>query len=467
MPILTTGASQVESVALDGLNETTSGIQIDMISLDLTMDEIKESVNTTNLVLQHSDSKVTQLADYAITSGLVLSTNNATGDAFGRLRVSNNHILFSSQLNYDKLPLLWGERLVGTASSATYNYNTSSCILTAGSGLNDESTRQSKKYLLYRAGQSHTALLSFGNFTTTTGFKKQVGYFDDNDGIFLEASGGTYYIVKRSSVSGSVVDTKIAQANWNLNKLNNSSISPYLNWSAANILVIDLQWLGVGRVRVGFDLNGVIVYAHEFSHAGNLNLADVYMRTASLPCRYGITNTSGTPLTVANMKQICSSVVREGGDELEGYQGSAFTFNTQTATTTPRSAYSIRLKDEYNKATIRPMNITGINNGSARVLIQVILNPTLTGTLVWTSNSTQITEQSITQLNYTAGTGHVLSSYVLSSTTQSKEGVDLGIDNALSLHTDINGNRDIICVIATSATGTQQIDLGFGFMEVY
>jgi hypothetical protein len=79
----------------------------------------------------------------------------------------------------------------------------------------------------------------------------------------------------------------------------------------------DVEWLGVGSVRVGFVINGGYVICHIFNHANQVGNTKVYMTTATLPVRYEITNTGATTGN-SMMTQICSTVVSEGGFQLSG-----------------------------------------------------------------------------------------------------------------------------------------------------
>jgi hypothetical protein len=80
---------------------------------------------------------------------------------------------------------------------------------------------------------------------------------------------------------------------------------------------MDIEWLGVGTVRMGFVINGQFIVCHSFHHA---NIIDsTYITTASLPLRYEIINKGATNGS-RTMKQICSTVISEGGYELRGLQ---------------------------------------------------------------------------------------------------------------------------------------------------
>lgn len=136
-----------------------------------------------------------------------------------------------------------------------------------------------------------------------------MGFFNDANGVMLRASGNTLQFVIRSSTSGSVSETVVNQSDWNINTL------PALNFAKAQIFTADIEWLGVGRVRTGFVIDGEIVYCHEFQHSNVLN--SVYMGTAILPLSYRIHNATAQA-SGHSMKQICSSILSEGGYEPDG-----------------------------------------------------------------------------------------------------------------------------------------------------
>lgn len=145
-----------------------------------------------------------------------------------------------------------------------------------------------------------------------TGITRRMGLFDDNNGLFLEDAEGTYRFVRRTSVTGSPVDNGVAQSSWNVDKMDGTGQSGItIDFSKAQILVIDFEWLGTGRARVGFNVDGVTHYAHEFLNANNLS--QVYMSTPNLPFRYEIDNDGNG--AASTLEHICVSLISEGGIE--------------------------------------------------------------------------------------------------------------------------------------------------------
>jgi hypothetical protein len=129
-------------------------------------------------------------------------------------------------------------------------------------------------------------------------------------------------MVIRSSSSGSIVEDRVAQVDWNGDTLlgtgGSSNLSGIeLNTAVDQIWFCDVEWLGVGSVRVGFVINGVYIICHTFNHANIVGNTTTYMTTATLPLRYEITNT-GITGSSSMLRQICASVISEGGFQLTG-----------------------------------------------------------------------------------------------------------------------------------------------------
>jgi hypothetical protein len=246
--------------------------------------------------------------------------------AFNRLRVAEVLSLNISKFEYSKDIHSWPELATGVGT-ATHLPDEAANLLEVGATANDKITKQSKCYSQYQPGNSQLGMFSgvFGDFET--GISKRCGYFDDDNGIIFEQDGvnDVYNIILRSSTSGSPVDTKITQADWqvdifqlqdkeDITTKNTNPSKKRINFTKSFIFFIDLEWLGVGRVRGGFVQDGIIYYAHEFLNAGSTD--KVYMATASLPIRYEVENISGT--NTGSMKQICSTIKSEGGQQIFG-----------------------------------------------------------------------------------------------------------------------------------------------------
>jgi hypothetical protein len=222
----------------------------------------------------------------------IKATDSPSIDAFGRWRVSNPETIFDSKQLHDNAPLIYDDQEVsGGSTTSSHSTATASTTIGVGATTAGKRVRQSFMRFNYQPGKSQlifcTGVLdkSGGGTGITRGF----GYYDDNNGLFLQDKEGVIQFVKRSSTSGSPVDTEVNQSSWNIDTMDGTGASGItLDFSKAQILVIDFEWLGVGRVRMGFVVDGIVYYCHQFNHANSVST--VYMSTPNLPVRYEIDN---------------------------------------------------------------------------------------------------------------------------------------------------------------------------------
>ena len=291
-------------------------------------------------------------------------------DAFGRARVSETFTLadYSHQYGPDPEFIV---KTVGTGSTISANTNEASVGLIVGVGSTSRVVYQSRMYHHYMPGKSQFALASFKFGASRTNTVKRVGYFDDRNGVFLQQAGdGTVSIVRRSYSSGIASDTVVNQSSWALDTLDgNGSTGISLDFSKTQLLAVDYQWLGVGRVRCGLVIGGSLVYFHEFNHA---NVQEkVYWSHASLPIRTEIANTD-TAVGVSSMQDICATVLSEGGYTETGYQNTGITtaiaFPSATNPGYRKCVMALRTKDTFkgypNRTSVRLTDIQVLSDAT-------------------------------------------------------------------------------------------------------
>lgn len=307
-------------------------------------------------------------------------------DAFSRVRVSNPDTLMEAKFHYNKNPMEWDE-LVANSGTAVLNQDESAILMTVTATDESRVVRQHHGYHPYEPGKSQFMSATFILGTPDAGVIKCVGYYDDQDGIFLQLDENGPVFIRRSSVSGSVVDVEVRQDEWNIDRLdgtggtnNRSGIT--LDLEKSQLLTIDLQWLSAGRVRIGFDIGGSIIYCHQFLAANVLDLP--YMRTAVLPMRYEIHRQTAGAVS-SSMKQICSAVMSEGGQTRS--RGLHFSADNGTAVLavledTPRPILSIRpallLDSIVNRVPVFPLAVE-LFCATSPVHWEVIADAVLTG----------------------------------------------------------------------------------------
>lgn len=293
-------------------------------------------------------------------------------DAFSRLRVSATEEVFSVQSQYDAEPLQmeWGATGTGVAPAHSSSTRMVALSATAGSGT---SFLQSYQHSPYEPWRSQFIAMTGVLGTGVAGAVVDAGYFDAGNGVIFRQNWTTnLQLILRTSTSGSVSDAHVVnQSAWNIDKLDGTWPSGLtLDVTKAFILIIDLQFLGMGRVRIGFDINGVIYYAHEFLNANVL--AVPYMQTATLPIGMLITATGTATTKTCHFK--CATVQAEGGDiALTGN-----TFSTPQTTATAGNGTRVPL------VAIRPKTtFNGITNRELFELLKVNLLATGADPVYW------------------------------------------------------------------------------------
>ena len=348
------------------------------------------------------------------TSGAAPTAN----DAFGRLRVSNPYTLFESFRLYNET----GKFNNYTASGGAIAVDTNAGLIkhTVGTTSGAKAFRESTKVFAYQPGKSLLVMQTFVLNPAKANLRQRVGYFDDSNGVFLELDGTQLSFRIRTKTSGSIQYETATQSQWNVDPLNGSGTSTkVLDITKAQILWIDMEWLGVGTVRCGFVIDGEFVTVHHFHHA-NLTLG-TYMQTACLPVRVELENTGATD-SVSELKAICSTVISEGGYTPVGRPQSighplsaAYSLGTKD---TLYPVISIRLKAGRNNAIVLPNDFSIGVSANANFRYQ-LLSRCVTSGGTWVSAG----DQSSVEYNLTATTitnGAVLEQgYVMASNQSS------------------------------------------------
>ena len=369
-------------------------------------------------------------------------------DAFGRLRTAAVQNLLDIKHVYDKNPLQINEITAGTATSV-FDQQYARVRMTTSAN-NDLVIRQSKTHPIYQPGKSQLFEASFSNFQLETNIIKRVGGFTSTtastynsvfDGFFLESNGVTNEISFQIWRSGTTIYSA-ATTTWETSEFDPTN----LNWTNTQLLMVDYQWLGVGRVRFGLNLSGQTIYYSE--HNCSNNELSVYMSSPNQPIRYEIRQVG---VGSGYFDMICSQISTEGS--LNGLYSTVGIIHSNTATLSSSGTkypyIGYRLKPGYKSVTSQYSSLSVLNTSNDNYLLTIEFNPTLSSTPVWTDIPNSPFQYSLGTGAITITTsGHIMSSLIGEAGTSALTTLKLD-DNQIRIGSNINGTLDEMWVNIT------------------
>jgi hypothetical protein len=394
-------------------------------------------------------------------------------DAFGRARVTTPLTLFDSSHRYRDNGLWSTSNTAGT--SYAFNQNEGLIKLNVTTGANQEIIRETTKVFSYQPGKSLQILNTFVMQPAKIGLRQRVGYFGANNGIYLEQSNSNIYFVERSWNTGALVETRVPQSSWNIDTLlgnvNSSPSHRTLDLTKAQILFSDIEWLGVGSVRCGFVIDGQLIHCHSFHHANFIT--STYISTASLPVRYEIKNT-GVTSSNSVLKQVCTSVISEGGYELRGAQQAIeTTIGSPRDLTTAGTYYpviSLRLKTTPNRldaiVILTALSLLAITN-NAYYNWKVVSGGTTTDGSWVSAGSDSAVEYNLTGTSFAGG--RTMASGFLSGSNQGSTPTDILKEALFKFQLERNGLTSTpfeLTLVAASASNGADIYASMDWEEI-
>ena len=408
---------------------------------------------------------------YDVTSGQTNGLpfgDNAALDGFGKLRVTSPKTLFDAKQLTGKIPQVFDEVVSGTGASSVWQSGDSLTLMSTTSA-GDYIIRQTSIHFNYQPGKSMLAYFT-GVFAPELNIVKRVGLFQGQttapylpaDGIFLESADGPngYIAFRVLKTVGTAYSLSAARVDWNLDKLDGSGPSGVsVDFNYALLLVIDYEWLGVGRIRCGFNVEGRTIYAHQFTPS---NLDTPYITSGSQPVRYEIRQIGPGS---GSLRHICSSVMSEGGEEHIGVSVTAELTDPAgiaIVTTGYRPIFGIRLNTTGHDLSVILKKLHILNIGNSDAIFKIVQDPIISGGSLSfvnlpTNSNIQVANGSAT-LSVSGGYD-IVSGYASkgnSSVAVGQGGADL-LGELTVLGTKINGASDIFVVAAKSIGGSSTV----------
>jgi hypothetical protein len=408
---------------------------------------------------------------------------NKVRNLHNREKVSTDHTYREYNVNYDKNPLRLLEQLDGTATSV---YNSNGYVDMKGIAQNDRVLRQSRFYHTINHGRHITYDFAAAfNVDNINGIISRIGAFDSHDdktvdsggnGLFFEFNTGVFYVVSRFG-SSSNTDTKIAQSNFNYDKLDGFGPSGKkivaADFAKIYSFSIEFRFIGVsGVVRFFIYFGGAKFLLHQMEFDG---ITTPGIKTSNLPIRFEVTKTENNA-DVAHMIQSNAIVTSEGkhiGQIIRATAGQTSLLSKAVNTSSWIPLISVRLRNEFNRSTFYPFRLTLYNQANNNEIgIAIFVNPVYTNLQpVWNANFFGLSEYDTTA---DAISINPFNFYAEVRYTEGRSNLNLH-DDLISLpHNDITtsgstieGVQDVACVCITSFGSPVTVNFTFQWIDMY
>jgi len=318
----------------------------------------------------------------------------------GSLRVAEQTAVAVYEYSTKDYASLFTDNLAN-GGTITFDKAGAKATMSVGSGTGASSVRTSNRYHYYQPGVPMLNLFTtYLNDNGKANNTRRWGYGDENNGLFFEISGTTISVIRRSNITGSVVDTKVDRSLWNGDKLygdvTKSGLT--LDLTKANFFYINFAWFGVAPAEFGImSPDGSLWPVHTYENPGAIT--GPFMQTGTLPVRYENFNTGATAGT-SELHLICTGVYASARTDYTFWRYADMERVTPVTVTTNTPILSIRVKDG-DRTGVYPDELSLIVAGG-NVKIDLYMGVLLVGS-TWTLNGASAVEGDIGATSFTGG----------------------------------------------------------------
>lgn len=384
-------------------------------------------------------------------------------DAFDRLITVNPTQIQAYDHRVTKHPDDFDEVIVGSATS-TLNTTTVSVDMTTTTGATDSVVRQTYQAFEYTRGNTQQGIFSLNlNGVAKTNNMRMFGLGDAENGAFIGVDGTGFFVMRRSKTSGSVVDTKIYQSNFNRDKLDGTGVSGItIDLTKQNLFSIAYSWLGTNVIIYTVTISGT-KYPFHVENVGNV-LTTAWCQSGQLPMRFENTNT-GTTASNTTFKVGCSAVFTFGSSKgYAEYQSVSSVVTPITLTTAEKVCAGIRLRSGLKYVSIEPSDYQIMpQSGNAFAYYKVIFRPTLTGA-TW-ANQGEISEILTNNPTYTGG--QIIQEGYLNLAAAGRLAVNIPSTLETTLGYSIAGVPDSLIIVIRTDTGNGAVYFAGSWKEIF
>jgi len=406
-------------------------------------------------------------------------TNQSEADEV-YVRDNNKEFTSRARLKVSQVETMWFSTFQGSISSAewdtvtsangtsTLDANANMVNMTVTSDAGSKVTRQTRKVMGYIPSRPATVSMAAVWGEQPAGIRVRHGIFDDENGAFIEVADGTKYAVIRSSVSGSVVETRVPQSQWNRDPLNGTGPSGVtIDFEKVQLINIHYEWYGAGSVEFSLIIDGFRIRFHDFHHANELT--GPWIKTPFLPIRAEIENITGVAGT-HNFKQLSSAMTKEGFAATSGTANNYATPIAGRSMAVANTYYpmvSLRMKSDFLNNVIFPTYFLAATSDSSFIGYKLIRNGTLTNANWIDHPNVSSTAQVDTSATAISGGTIINEGFIPVGTNPGPIRLDEGLTYQLgrSTTTTIGDTSDII-TLAIACTSTNKTGYGsLGWIE--
>lgn len=384
----------------------------------------------------------------------------------GALAVSEWSQVWSNNTHLGVNSEIMSTDLTGGASITDPTLNNPWVGLNVGTASGDKATFISRQFMRYWAYRTHRITFAVSFAPPIENTVQRVGIFDDDDGFLWEYSTEGLKVVHRTSTSGSLVETKVEQKDFNEDNLfgyQTSGLDAVEDFSFEKGLTygIDYNWYGTQGAKFWVAYGFSVVYVHEFIFSGQVPGGAPYMRRAMLPFKCEIENVGVAPS--GSTMRIGTSSHSVGDDvTIESYNQHSVSNGTTPisvdSTTVWQDVLAIRPKATINSIENRGLMALEAYQAlveSNSIELRIIKNVTYTGGTWLSVSGTSIAEYSVSP-GTQAGTPTVLEiDYIYSGRTDGSvfRGASGGANFRNSLDT-LTGSQNAFVIQARKLSAT-------------
>jgi len=387
-------------------------------------------------------------------------------DAFGRLRTCQPYKLFELTATQSLDTTRYIDIATAGGGSGTHEKTRSSIKASVDTASGSYCYLKSRAAIPYVKGSSQLVKITGCFAQGKTNLRQRYGMFDTNNGIYFEIDGTTPYVVVRSNVTGSIVNTRVAQSSWNVDKLDGTGASGLTyDHSKQTVYMMDFGWLGSHAVRFYIDIGNTILLVHEAKFSNQLDYP--YMRTPVLPIRGEIENL-GTTASASDMRLTCASVEAEGSISSHG---KVKDFNTGTTAiainATPKLVAGIRIDPNNIDSVIDILEMEILPySGNDAAYFEVIYNPTIVGGTWADVGGGSVAEALVSYTSFSGGAVMKSGYFPTDNKNQLSAVFSRVIESDVAMGSAIDGTPDPVVLSVRTITGNASIFMQGQYREM-